>query len=138
MKKLVNLMISLVCICMLAGCTKKDLSKKVTGTNEEIAVMLFEDIISGDYDDFYDKYNFTPELDELARSKRFGSILSPYFNMMGKLESREDDYTQDKAKCTFVYFPCHFENGDLNVVITINENQEIANVSFNDYQEDVE
>lgn len=137
MKRLHYLIICLVCICMLGGCTKKDLSKKVTGTNEEIAVMLFEDIINEDYDDLYNKYSFTSELDELARSKRFGSILSPYFNMMGKLESREDDYTQDKANCTFVYFPCHFEKGDLNVVVTVNDKQEIANVSFNDYQKDV-
>lgn len=137
MKRLHYLIICLVCICMLGGCTKKDLSKKVTGTNEEIAVMLFEDIINEDYDDLYNKYSFTSELDELARSKRFGSILSPYFNMMGQLESREDDYTQDKANCTFVYFPCHFEKGDLNVVVTVNDKQEIANVSFNNYQEDV-
>ena len=137
MKRLHYLIICLVCIGMLGGCTKKDLSEKVTGTNEEIAIMLFEDILSEDYDDLYDKYSFTSELDELARSKRFGSILSPYFNMMGQLESKETYYTQDKANCTFVYFPCHFEKGDLNVVVTVNDKQEIANVSFNDYQEDV-
>ena len=84
------------------------------------------------------RYDFTKELDEIARSKRFASILSPYFSTLGSLKSKEAYYSQEKANCTFVYFPCHFENGDLNVVITINENQEIANVSFNDYQEDVE
>lgn len=78
MRKLCNVILSLALIFVLVGCSKKDPSKKVTGTNEEIAVSLFQDMMNNDYDDLYDKYDFTKELDEIARSKRFASILSPY------------------------------------------------------------
>ncbi len=134
MRKLGNVILSLALIFVLVGCSKKDPSKKVTGTNDEIAVSLFQDMMNNDYDDLYDKYDFTKELDEIARSKRFASILSPYFSTLGSFKSSEVYYSQEKANCTFVYFPCHFENGDFNVVVTMSEDQKVANVSFNDYQ----
>lgn len=105
MRKLCNVILSFALILALVGCSKKNPSKKITGTNEEIAC-----------------------------SKRFASILSPYFSTLGSLKSKEAYYSQEKANCTFVYFPCHFENGDFNVVVTMSEDQKVANVSFNDYQ----
>lgn len=139
MKKLKVLLVCICCTIILFGCGKKaDESKRVQGTKDEIAQSLINDMIAGDYEDVYDKYAFSKELDDIAKSGRFESILTPYFNMLGNISGIEEPFHNEVAGTYIVHFPSHCELGDINIVITFDSEDKISNVRFTTYHTSLE
>ena len=100
MKKIKMYLCCVLCVLMLFGCSKKDDSKRVVGSNEEIAISLINDIIENDYNDFNQKYCFTGNVAETVRTGRFESVLKPYFDNFGDFEGQEKDYVNCPVSST--------------------------------------
>lgn len=135
MKKIKMYLCCALCVLMLFGCSKKDDSKRVVGSNEEIAISLINDIIENNYDDFNQKYCFTGNVAETVRTGRFESVLKPYFDNFGDFEGQEKDYVEETGQFTYIYFPMHFKNEDINIIVTMNQNQEVVDIDFDSYNE---
>lgn len=142
MKKLKLLLACCVCtlaLVGLAGCSKgKDESKLVKGTKEEIALAMANDFKNNDYTDFYEKYNFSANLEDLAKSGRVKSILEPTFNTLGIISGFETAFTGESAGYTVVQIPTHFELGDLNIAITFDKEDKVYMIDFKPYATSLE
>lgn len=142
MKKLKLLLACCVCtlaLVGLAGCSKgKDNSKLVKGTKEEIALSMANDFKNDDYTDFYEKYTFSSNIEDLAKSGRVKSILEPTFNTLGTISGFEAAFSSESANYTVVQIPTHFEMGDLNIAITFDSEEHIYNISFMPYATSLE
>lgn len=134
MKRLKTFMICMLCSCLfvsLGGCSKKDETKLVTGTKEEIALSFANDFKDKDFTDFEEKYIFADQLNSL--SGRIANILQTNINTIGNILSFEEPFTENVVDYTIVHIPTHFDSSDYNMAVWFTAEDEISNCTFEEY-----
>lgn len=133
LKSLKTLMVVLVCMVCLVGCSQPDESLRVQGTRIEVAEEFAKDIQNENYDSMYDKYVFNDNIKDLAKSGRMAAILDPIFSTCGDISSFEESYETETAGYYLVHIPTHFSNGDANILITFDSEDQIYNIQIEEY-----
>lgn len=143
--KRIGLMALAFSMSLLSGCSEKEDETKKTENQverielsvkqKEIAEQYTKDFIARDFDKLSKNYEYTSEMKKEIVKESFQDQLSQSLEAFGKLKEQQEPYGEGYKGSINIQIPSMFENQNLNIVISMNEQNQIQGFFIKPYQE---